>query len=155
MKYHKRSFDLLPQLPALAIVLLAFLLAEPSPVAAATIWNGPATTFSKADAADPTLAENQDRLTGNVWLTRGNGAGLYNIKTEGFFSPYSSPADTEWSYGQLADYASLTYSNWEAWFGGPSGGGPASTLNKDAVVHLKTDDVYLSIKFVSWSNGHL
>lgn len=154
MKNHKRSIDLLAHLVASAIVLPAFLLVT-SPAAAATIWNGPTTTFTKADFADPTLAANQDQLTSNVWLTRGSGAGLYNAKTETNYTRFSSPADTEWSYGLLANYASLIYTNWEGWFGGPFGGGPASTLNKDAVVHLKTDDIYLSIKFLTWSNGHL
>jgi hypothetical protein len=153
MKYHKRSIDLLPYLGAVAIVLPA--LSGPLSAAAATIWNGPTITFSKADSADPTLAVNQDQITSNVWLTRGSGAGLYNAKTETFYMHNLSPADTEWSYGQLADYASLTYTNWESMFGGVSGGGPSSTLNKDAVLHLKTDDIYLSIKLMTWSNGHL
>ncbi len=153
MKYHKRSIDLLPHRVALAIVLPAFFLVGSSPAAAATIWNGPTTTFTKADSSDPTLPQNQDRLTSNVWLTRGANHGLYNAMSESLYSHFFSPADTEWSYGQLADYASLTYTNWEGWFGGSGGGGPLSTLNNDAVVHLKTDDIYLSIKFVSWSVG--
>ena len=38
-------------------------------------------TFTKADGADPALAENQDRITDNVWITRGNGGGqIFNIK---------------------------------------------------------------------------
>jgi len=154
MKHKPSIYGLAPQV-ALAIVLAALLLVAASPTAAATVWNGPTTEFTKADFADPTQAANQDRLTSNVWLSRASGGGLYNAKTETFYSHLSSPADTEWSYGQLADYASLSYTNWEAWFGGASAGGPGSTLNKDAVLHLKTDDIYLSIKFVAWSNGHL
>src|SRR5258708_3204787 len=156
MKHHKRPIDLIAYLVALAIVVLpAFLFCGSSSASAVTIWNGASMTFTKADAADPTLTVNQDQLTANVSLTRGFGQGLYNAKTETNYTFNFSPADTEWLYGELADYASLTYTDWEAWFGGPSGGGPTSTLNRDAVLHLKTDDIYLSIKFLAWSNGHL
>src|SRR6267378_3474254 len=155
MKHCKQHTQLFSRWIALAIVLPGILVAPFSSVWGATIWNGPTTTFTKADSADPTQAANQDRLTSIVWLTRGSARGLYNAKTETNYAVLSSPADTEWSYGQLTDYASLTYTNWEAWFGGPSGGGPPSTLNRDAVLHLKTNDIYLSIKFVAWSNGHL
>ena len=38
--------------------------------------------FAKADYADPSLEENQDRITENVWLTRGNNRALYNAALE-------------------------------------------------------------------------
>src|SRR6185503_16321090 len=38
---------------------------------AATVWDGPTISFTKSDYANPFLAENQDRLTANVWITRG------------------------------------------------------------------------------------
>src|ERR1051325_4363821 len=42
----------------------------------ATIWNGPTTNFTKANGANPSLAANQDRLTSDIWLTRGSSQGL-------------------------------------------------------------------------------
>ena len=36
-------------------------------------------TFTKTDYADWTLEGNQDRITDNVWITRQNNRGLYNI----------------------------------------------------------------------------
>src|SRR3954447_24032724 len=45
---------------------------------AATIWNGPKITFTKANNANPSLATSQDRITANVWLTRDSTMGLYN-----------------------------------------------------------------------------
>jgi hypothetical protein len=35
----------------------------------------------------------------------------------------------------MADYATLTYNNWKSWSGG-AGGGPPSTVGKNAVLHL-------------------
>ncbi len=44
------------------------------------IWNSvQRMTFTKADYADWTLAANQDRITTNVWVTRQNIKGLFNI----------------------------------------------------------------------------
>ena len=43
---------------------------------AATLWNGPAITFTKADGTDPTQATNQDRMTSHVWITRGDCQGI-------------------------------------------------------------------------------
>ena len=41
-----------------------------------------AVTFTKQDYADPSMAENQDRITGNVWITRGTNQPLYNAALE-------------------------------------------------------------------------
>jgi hypothetical protein len=140
-------------LPLVACAVMSGLLCPSQPLSAATIWNGPTITFTKPNGGDPTLAENQDRMTSNVWVTRAATHGIYNAKAETGYARFFSPGDTEWSYGLLADYASLSYTNWEGMFGGSAGGGPPSMLNKDAVVHLKTDDIYLSIKFTAWSMG--
>ena len=46
------------------------------------IWNGPTIQFSKEDGADFTQESNQDRITPNVWITRGNGGQIFNIAKE-------------------------------------------------------------------------
>jgi hypothetical protein len=133
------------------LALLALVLAAPlAGRAAATIWNGPVTLFSKAGGADPTQAVNQDRLTPNVWITRGGIQGLYNAKTESVFTQFFSPADTEWANGTTANYAALSYTDWNTWAKGvnPS---PPSTVGVNAVLHLISDDIYLDIDFTSWS----
>ena len=61
-------------------------------------------TFTKEDYADPSLAENQDRITENVWITRGNDKPLYNAAIESSYNDQNydhstSPAGTEWSSG--------------------------------------------------------
>jgi hypothetical protein len=116
------------------------------------IWNGPSITFSKAALADYTLPENQDHITDRVWLTRATTNGLFNIKAETFFTHLLSPLRTEWAYGTTANYDTLTYHDWETWTGG-SGGGPPSTVGKDAVLHLVTENIYIDINFTSWGGS--
>src|SRR5262249_7945543 len=83
----------------------------------ATIWNGPLITYTQP-APDPTVPANQDILTANVSLTRasttgGTGTGgMFNGITETVFTKGISPADTEWAFGELTNYASLTYNDW-------------------------------------------
>src|SRR6185436_11989287 len=119
---------------------------------AATVWNGPTISFTKSNYANPLLAQNQDRLTANVWITRDSAQGLFNAKTESHFTHYVSPAGTEWANGSLENYATLSYTNWNQWARGvnPS---PPSTVGVQAVLHLIADDIYLSVRFTSWSRG--
>jgi hypothetical protein len=133
----------------LPLALATICLCTPTSLAAATIWNGPTTTFTKADLADYTQAANQDRLTANVWLTRANTQGLLNIKAEMAYTHFYSPLGTEWAYGALANYNTLTYQNWEAW----NGTVPPSMVGQNAVLHLISDDIYLSVKFTSWTQA--
>ncbi len=119
---------------------------------ASTIWSGPAITFTKADGADPTLAANQDRLTPEDWITRGGVQGIYNAATESSFAHFLSPADTEWANGTLANYNALSYTDWNSWAKGVNPN-PMSTVGIPAVVHLISDDIYLSVDFTSWSGA--
>ena len=75
-----------------------------------TIWKGSLISFEKLDNADPNLSSNQDRITDNVWITRGNDGGqIYNIAKENISDKNSSPVDTEWALGTLDDIESLTF----------------------------------------------
>jgi hypothetical protein len=78
----------------------------------ATIWDGPTITFIHPAGSGSAV---RDELTPNVWLTRYDTEGLFNVALEGGYTHNSSPLDTEWAYGLLADYASLSYSSWEVW----------------------------------------
>lgn len=117
-----------------------------------TIWNGPSITFSKAFVADHTLPENQDRITDQVWLTRATNKGLFNIKTEALFTGFLSPAGTAWATGTTANYATLSYTDWNTW-AKVTNTGPPSTVGKNAVLHLLAEDIYLDLKFTSWGQG--
>lgn len=116
---------------------------------AAVIWIGDNITFSKANDADPTDSANQDRLTDNVWITRGNDGGqIYNIKTESIANKASSPAGTAWAEGNLDDWESLTFEPFRT-----AVGQPKDVVGKDLVVHLIDDNIYLQVRFTSWAQG--
>lgn len=116
-----------------------------------SVWNGPAITFSKAAFADPTLAANQDRITPTTWLTRANTRGLFNIFSEASFTHNVSPANTRWANGTLANYQSLTYQDWETWAGGIPN--IPTIVNRPAVLHLISENIYIGITFTSWGVG--
>ena len=118
---------------------------------AATVWTGPTIAYTQP-GTDPTLPANQDRLTPNVWLTRGATMGLFNAKTETFFTHFLSPTNTEWANGTTANFASLSYTDWNTW-AKTVHGGAQFTVGINAVVHLKSEDIYLDIKFTAWPQG--
>jgi hypothetical protein len=122
---------------------------------AQTEWTGPEMVFSKAESTDWTLEANQDRITNNVWLTRANNQGIFNIAQEDSFQGGSgagpSPIDTEWAFGRISDgVQNLTFTTWGFAHSGGGPGNPASLINQDMVLHLISDDIYIDIKFLSW-----
>lgn len=117
---------------------------------APTIWTGSKIIFTKADGADPNQAPNQDRITDNVWITRGNDGGqIYNAKVETWSESIKStaPYDTEWAQGTTSNIESLTFLPFR------DAVSPKSVVGKDLVLHLITDDVYLDVRFIQWSSG--
>jgi hypothetical protein len=90
--------------------------------------------------------DNQDSLTPSVALTRGSTRGLFNAALENGFTDFTSPLNTEWAYGSLSNYSALVYTDWEDL----SSQRPPDLVGKDAVLHLISDDIYLSIQFTSW-----
>jgi len=133
---------------ALLAALLVFVLAS-NPADATEVWTGPAMTFTNLPGSDPTQPSSQDRITLDVWLTRGSTRGLYNAAAETSYSSLS-PVGTEWAYGELPNYAALNYQTWVTW----NGKNPPSMVGQDAVLHLIPDDVYLAIQFTSWNTGN-
>jgi hypothetical protein len=113
---------------------------------AATIWTGPPITYTQP-TPDPTQESNQDRVTPDVWLTRAASKGIFNAFYETNATALS-PTNTEWAFGDLNNYASLRYTNWLAWLNGQS---PTTLVGQQVVVHLISDDIYLSIQFTAWS----
>src|SRR5947208_2635093 len=82
---------------------------------AATVWDGPIISFSEPSTANGTQSADQDRITPGVWLTRGTTRGIFNASQESSFVNNLSPVGTEWAFGSLANYSSLTYSDWQTW----------------------------------------
>jgi hypothetical protein len=111
---------------------------------AATIWNGP--SISAGSFNEP------DQITPNVWITRGNIEGIYNAALEPGFTHYFSPADTEWADGTTANYASLSYTDWNTWAKNIHGG-PPYTVGAQAVMHLISEDIYIDVMFTEWGEN--
>ena len=114
-----------------------------------SVWTGTILTFSKLDNTDPSLVENQDRITENLWITRNNveGGQIYNAVSESASSKNTSPAGTAWAEGDIADYATLNYTPFRT-----ATVKPKNSVGKTYVVHLIEDDIYLTIKILSWSS---
>ena len=113
------------------------------------VWRGNKITFTKSGGTDPTVEANQDRMTSNVWITRGNNGGqIYNIKKESVANKTNSPVGTKWAVGTLAQIESLNFKKFRE-----AVGKPKDVVGKNLVMYLEDDDVYLSVKFSSWSEG--
>jgi hypothetical protein len=155
MRFHRTTCSL-------AALVGAALLAPCVPAAADPIvWNGASIIFTKPDFADPELPVNQDWLTDHIWLTRLNVGPLFNIVIESFPDDFTSPLDTEWAFGPTqpgnpgpiaaSNYANLVFAPFV----------PALNLAVGrnilgygpGVLHLITDDIYLDIRFTSWTSG--
>lgn len=139
-------------LSLLAGLVILFSHVTRAPAQGAIVWNGPLITFTNLAGSDWTQTANQDHLTDNVWLTRATSSGIFNAASEGFFTHNVSPADTEWAPGLLANYATLTYTSWEAAYGGP-GILNSRIVGQDTVLHLITDNIYIGIKFLSFGGS--
>jgi hypothetical protein len=152
-----------------AHVLLAILVAAAD--AEPIVWTGPTTSFSKLGTASPGVPTSQDRLTDNVWITRGGAGsgGIFNIAPgkETFFDKINddSPIDTEWATSAMIDnsgktiaatnHLELTFTTWAESFGGPGGALIGNILSRNAVVHLITDDIYLDLRFTQFNSTGL
>ena len=138
----------------LLIISLSLISCNPSEEAPddnsnATIWKGATKTFSKANGADPTLPSSQDRLTSNVWITRGNNGGaIYNIAKEDSANGLS-PKGTRWAVGTIDNISNLTFQDFRS-----AVDKPRESIGKNLVMYLVDDNIYLSVKFTSWTQGN-
>lgn len=113
-----------------------------------TIWGGDTITFSKANSADPTLPENQDRITDLVWITRDNGGGqIYNIKSESQAASGNSPRGTLWAIGSIDEIDDLDFRSFRS-----AVEKPKNVVGKDLVLQLVEEKIFLQVKFTSWSS---
>ena len=120
-----------------------------------TVWDGDNVTFSKSDGADFNQAANQDRITDDVWLTRGSGGGLFNIKNESSYGEGVSPSQTLWAIGETSDN-DLVFENFRDFYGL---GGNRPPTNTQIVLKLtqgtmqESDDIHIDLTFTSWTGG--
>jgi hypothetical protein len=164
-----KSAIVLRHLPIIACPVVLFLFATAA-AAQPIVLSGYATTFTKANGANPSLPDNQDRITSNVAITRGtSGGGIYNALAESGFPVMDpnaiSPKFTQWATDINNPDATIAATNWEelafdTWvnaYGGLMGAGP-NTEDRDAVLRIirgdiGLDDIYLDIRFTDWISG--
>jgi hypothetical protein len=119
--------------------------------AAPTIWNGSTTNFVQQAVVLGEPPEADVIIPGAVSLTRNGNHWLYNTNVDMLGADAGTPSDTEWAFGSLANYASLTYQTFDSFrnfnlSGVLLGGGPM-------VCHLINEDIYLSVQFTAWPHG--
>jgi len=116
----------------------------------AQIWTGDLITFNKEANADITLAENQDMITPNVIITRGNNGGqIFNLAVEENSVEASSPAGTEWAEGTIDNIENMEFTTFRV----AVNNSPQNATGTPLVAHLIEDDIFLSFTITSWSMG--
>jgi hypothetical protein len=123
-------------------------LEEQQEVVIDNIWRGTDVIFSKGSNDDWTSKNFQDSISPNVIFTRANKKSLFNIKMESESSS-GSPLDTEWAIGSIDDIESLEFCKFTC----ISKGAPYDLVDQPLVVHLITDDIYISMVVKYWGGG--
>ena len=120
----------------------------PNDTSSSIVWDGPVIYFEKEEEADFLDKINQDSITENIKITRGNDGGqIFNIAKENSSDKYKSPIGTEWAIGTLDQIDSLIFESFRIAVK------PQYVVGKKLVMHLTEDDIYLSVEFKSWSKG--
>ena len=126
-----------------------------------TFWTGTGTNYSQANNTS-----NPDSIVAGVSLKRQYQEYLYNPAAGEGSAVANSPADTEWAtatnatvnaVADLTQATNLSYVNFATWASGPPYTGSGSRtfnriLNYPAVLHLKNENIYISIKFTYWGS---
>jgi hypothetical protein len=117
----------------------------------ASVLNADSVVFTKADSADWTLPENQDRITDNVWITRKHTQSLFNIAQEDGYSGNSgSPVGTLWADTTTTAADSASYTSFVAMHGGST----QSLIGDTVSLYLPQDGLYFDVTFLSYSGGN-
>ena len=133
-----------------------FLLTVPFLCFSQTVWDGETITFSKANNADFTQEQHQDRITADVWLTRSNNGGaLINYNQESSYSRGTSPLGTLWAIGSSSD-SNLQFNNFRD-FDGDTNNSPPEDINLVLKITngttTESDDIHIDIMFTFWQSG--
>ena len=107
------------------------------------LWTGPALEFSKENNSPAT-----DQVTDKVAITRGDDQGIFNSVYEtGWNRP--GPFNTLWAFGSLDEINSANFIGW----GSLSNWNPRELVDKQLIVWLTEENIFLELKFNSWSGG--
>lgn len=115
------------------------------------VWskNDSTLVFTKANFADHTLEANQDRISDNLWITRGESGYIFNYADEVEFDSDISPNGTQWALGTTDDIEGLDFMT----FGDLWSGNLTDIAGNDMVVYIESDNLYFDINFISWQSG--
>jgi hypothetical protein len=127
-----------------------------STAGAATIWTGPATNFTQSVASSASF---DVVLPGVVHLTRGFNHWLYNPAAGDVYGQLGTPSDTEWAFAPslnptnatLGDVTGLSYQSFDSYRNGDLSS--VLLFNKQMVMHLINEDIYIPVKFTAWPHG--
>ena len=117
-----------------------------------SIWSGPKITITKESNTSFALQANQDRITDNVWLSRGERGGLINVVEETTFNRYSSPEGTYWARGTTDDIGKrpLQFSSFRTTLNYYIGN---QIIDTDLVLYILEDAIFIDVKFTHWENS--
>jgi len=135
---------------SLRCALIAVAFAGLQAHAAPTLWTGTNVTYTQpAPGAADVL------IPGKVSLARGSTGPLYNPAAGELSSDLvTSPKDTLWAFGELTNYARLSYVTFASLRGANANFNLSALItNKQMVVRLINEDVYLAVKFTYWVHG--
>jgi Secretion system C-terminal sorting domain len=145
-KAYQLSLRILSPKRSKSLILLLFL-AFPFVSPAQIIWNTGSQVFSFTGAGQ------QDCMTAQTCLTRTTV--LFNSVCQTVSGNqgcgYTGPCNTEWAYGDIAIWNSLTYTRLFAVNG--SCAQPPTWVGNPLVCHLIAEDIYLQLTFNSWNSG--
>ena len=117
---------------------------------AATLWTGPNIGFFHQQGGP------SDQIISTVALSRNANGPLFNTAAGETASNFTtSPIDTLWAFGTLANFSTLTYTTFPAIRAGAGFNLSAALLNKPMVVHLLNEDIYVAVTFTNWTQNGL
>jgi hypothetical protein len=116
--------------------------------AAPTLWTGPNTNYTQSAAHPADVL-----IPGAVSLSRNFSHWLFNTNIDHFGASTGTPSDTEWAFGALTNFASLSYKTFDLYRNGNLSGVLVGVPPKPMVVHLINENIYLSVTFTAWPSG--
>jgi hypothetical protein len=116
---------------------------EPNP----EIWDGDEIIFEKESGTDPFLAENQDRISQSLWISRRNdGGALLNMYAESNADNFS-PEGTLWALGTVDQLTDLSFMPLREVTN------PRDLPGSSLIMYDKRMHFYVPFIFLTWDNG--
>ncbi len=114
--------------------------------------HAPPVTFVRPNYVDWTLEQFQDKITPTVSIARQNKMGIFNSVNEPSYIRYTSPTGTQWSLGYSDELSPTDYKDWKYSIT-DYGYNLPELVNKPMSLFLADNDLYIDIKFTSWTGN--